>query len=907
MMKRLSPLWSLAVFLAAFAFYLATSAWCPYPGQSSAFIGALCFPGQLGSAVYHPIDGVVLSVLNKFLGGIVGFSLGAAFFGALTVLGVFRMAVAGVRWSMLDLTGIRSTEMRRAQNDLQLTSLMAGLGAAAMALAALPLWAQGTRPLAGGLSTTLGVALLAFSLGARWRCAADLENRTALTLRHRLLLGIVFALAVYLGALSPILLPVSVLGVVLGAWVLVQPEIDGRVGYLFWAVGGCVAGVVASMVTLWWWTEIFTGASGGICQQWMNWLVAVWPTIVPLFTHFEGASALVCFALTAALFLGCFPRAFQRFASPVFGQAVVIGVLVLSLVRWPVEFWDGVAEPSPLVAVAIALLMVTIGMMVGSWMINWLDVHTRWGARRAHVTASVVMMVALSAVALGECLLWHKEGAGASARKVCTELWQLGDRTIPKEASLWLEPDLNATGFLVWRYFQGRPIYPVYNWTIALRDGKMAGKTFQACAQEDPLLAHLIRTGNAPLALYLTHSPRWRQQVIQGDLPVADPASLASLVTDWLGNDTFGTTPIGRRLAHSILMRAARWEARDALTLPPIEAAIHLRRAAVWAPDNMGIALSVAELEKEDLAVSEEERFKAIQAIERNPWLMAPTPAQARSFEVANGPVRTATFRAANRMWSLLQGDRDRIIQELCQRYQQNPAQLSDRERTIALLSLPEETVEALLRTGAPTLSELEVFLCAYPKTERSMALYTQYRDLLADNDALRQLYQPRRGTLATQQAERMQSFFSRDGHFAYALFYVNHLLEKGELSAAATFVSGFTLEERMAEKPCLIEYLRAKVMTALLAQDPADATETLRAWLRSNPSQPTLWTLLLQADAEQTSPALAQDVTDCLQVYPFHRLAATAFAETLRTDLGDAAAAAWLEAVERARQQSTN
>lgn len=906
-MKRLSPLWSLGVFLTAFAFYLATSAWCPYPGQSSTFVGALCFPGQLGCTVYHPIDGVALSVFNWLLGGMVGISLGAAFFGALTVLGVFRMAVAGVRWSMLDLTGIRSSEMRRVQNDLQLTSLMAGLGAAVMALAALPLWAQGTRPLAGGLSTTLGVALLAFSLGARWRCAADLENQMALTLRHRVLLGIVFALAVYVGVLSPILLPISLLGVVLGAWVLVQPEIDGRVGYLLWAAGGSVVGVVASIVTLWWWAAIFTTASGGAARLWLNWLVAVWPTIVPLFTHFEGASALVCFALTAALFLGCFPRAFRRFGSPIFGQIVVIGVLVLSLVRWPAEFWDGVAEPSPLVAVAIALLMVTVGMLAGSWMGNWLDVHTRWGARRAHTAASVALMAVLSAVAVGECLLWHEEGAGTSARKVCEELWKLGDRTVPQEASLWLAPDLNTAGFLVWRHLQGRPIYPVRNWDIALRDGKIAGKSFAECAQEDPLLARMQQVGHPALALYLAHSQRWRKQVIQGDLPAADPASLASLATDWLGSSAFGTTPIGRALARSILMRAARWEARNALSLPPIEAASHLRRAAVWAPENIGIALSVAALEQEQLSVSEEERFKAIQATERTPWLMAPTPDQARTFEAANGPVRTAAFRAANRMWRLLQDDRDRIIQELCARYQQNPAQLSDRERTIALLSLPEETVEALLRTGAPTLSELEVFLCAYPKTERSMALYTQYRDLLADNDALRQLYQPRRGTLATQQAERMQSFFSRDGHFAYALFYVNHLLEKGELSAAATFVSGFTLEERMAEKPCLIEYLRAKVMTALLAQDPADATETLRAWLRSNPNQPTLWTLLLQADAEQTSPALAQDVTDCLQVYPFHRLAATAFAETLRTDLGDAAAAAWLEAVERARQQSTN
>ena len=903
---RIHWVWSLAVLALSVAFYLATSAWGPYVGLSAQFVAGHLFEG-LPTLGVHPVEEVVLRLTLRLVRpdqAMAALSVLAALFGGLSVMGLFRAAVAGVKWSCLDMTGIRSHELSRAHDDLRVVMLMTGLGTALLGLVALPLWAQGTRPLPGGLSTTLGMALITFSLGLRRRCTEDLESHRRLTSRHQVLLCMVFALAAYLGIASPELAIVALLGVLLGGWVLLQPEIEWRLGYFLWAGLGLLAGAVGSLLTFGWALALSGAEQVPLLRGWLEMMTSQWLGVIALVTDYEQVLALLLFALPSALFFGCFPRAFRRFASPLLGQVVTFAVVGLCLAGWPEELWALLAEPTPLAALGLAMLLLVLGMTVGSWACNWLDVHTRWPALRAQTLAATGTLCVLAALAVTEGLRWHVAGAGRSAQTFSQALWSATDRALPPKATLWLRANMaGQADFLLWRYTQARPIYPMIvpgRWPKAVRFGE---RSLEACFEQDPVLGEL-RAEPEVCELYLLYSP-WRSYLFKGTLPVADPEQLAALA-DWAAQTPFGGTFVGKRTIADMRARAARAAVERAYALPPLEAAKLLRQAVGWDPENKSAPLSLAALAAEEIRITDEECLRAVQIEEREPWILEPPTARAAVFEAHYGPVRNDAFRAAGRLRRLLQEDRERMIAGLCDVYRHAPDLLSPRERVIALLSLPEAEAGDLLSTGAPTVDDLELYLFAYPLSERSQSLYKRHQAQLGKHEALAQLYRTRYGLSRERMGERILSFFSRDGRFAYALFHTDELLGRGELDEAERFVTGFAVQERLADRPCQGEALRARVLEKRAASDPAAALATAREWLAKDPAQPTLWTLLLESPAQvRGSAEFVADLHHCLGAYPLHAVAGELFARDLAARFGDDAATRWREAMRRARAAS--
>ena len=224
------------------------------------------------------------------------------------------------------------------------------------------------------------------------------------------------------------------------------------------------------------------------------------------------------------------------------------------------------------------------------------------------------------------------------------------------------------------------------------------------------------------------------------------------------------------------------------------------------------------------------------------------------------------------------------------------------------MLALGEAAGATHLQQVPAQPEELELYLLAYPLTESSCALYQLYRDALKENSALTQIYNTRYGVNRDRLRDRILSFFSRDGHFAYALFYVNDCLAQGDLEEAAQFVTGFSFRERMAEMPYLAETLRVRVLEKIAETDAPRAVELVRDWLRSEPKQPALWSFLcVHAGAlgeAQGQVSVAEALT-CLAYYPIHPQAGQWFEAYLRTQGGDLFAARWEEACRRARAAS--
>ena len=826
-----------------------------------------------------------------------GFSWGAALLGGLTILGLFRATMAGISLSCVDMNGIRTHEMGRMREDLWLVMLLTGLGTALAGLVALPLWAQGTRPLAGGVVTMLGMALICFALRLRRRCIEDLEGTNQLTFRHQVLLAGVFALAAYLGVDALQLAPVALVGMLLGASAFVRAEGTAQALNLLWAAIGMVAGVVASIAT-YWASLTLAGVEmeASIGVLWVNRVMAVWKGALPWVMSFEGASALLLFAVPMGLYFGCFPQAYLKFASPLIGQLVILLALGACLAQWPTALWETLAEPSALSALGLAMLICVAGMMVGSWASNWLDVHTRWKPSMAHGVVTVMVMGPLCALAGVEGWLWHNQGAGRPAREVCREVWKAQERSVPAQAQVWLEAHWRGVeDFVVWRYTQGRTLYPVLPGEALRRPVLLGEKLWEACVAEDMPLT-LLQTAPKPLVQYLEASP-WRQYVMSGQLPLGNEREVMALV-QWAEMTPFGLTPVGQRFLQGIRKQAARAAVARAYALPPTEAADWLREALSWDADNRAAQLSLAALAEEGVAISQEEQMAGVSILERDPWLQAPLPSRALAFQMAYGPVRNAAFRAARRLACLEAGNRERMLAELCTVYQESPLTLSAQERLIALLALGEAEGAEHLRHVPAEPEELELYLLAYPLTEASRALYQTYRETLKENSALTQIYNARYGVNRDRLRDRILSFFSRDGHFAYALFYVNDCLTQGDLLEAAQFVTGFSFRERMAETPYLAEILRVRVLEKIAQEDAPKSVELAYDWLRSEPKQPALWSFLFEHAADTS----VDDALACLATYPLHPQAGARLGDYLRAQAGEASATRWEEACKRAR-----
>lgn len=900
--SRTCALWTAVVFMAAFAFYALTAAFVPVPGASAAFASALCFPGSAPAVMEYPLDAVLGRAVATLAGPghmMAALAALAALLGALAVTGLFRATVAGVRFSCLDLTGIREAELPRVIADVSATAILAGLGAALAGAVSLPLWALGTRPLPGALSAVLGVALLTFAMGVRWRAAANpMTAPSPNALFPRVLMGAVFGFAAFLGTTAPTLVPVAALGIVLAGGPLIDRDTENRLAFTPWIALGLLVGVALSVLSVWLWHEMFgAGAEAGPLSLWGRWMQGALPELQRLFLSFGGVAPLALFALGAALLLGCFPTAYLRFGTPFVGQLATLALAVAMALRWPGELWDGMSEPSALGAVGVAVATVAFGLTVGSWARNWLDVHTHWPRARAHAMAALFVSMPALALALALIHANAADGSGAAAQRALRGAWEETDAALPKEAAVWWAPPPDATGLLMRRAATGAPIRP-----MSVNGRPMGSSALPAALAErlagDPVADALATVGQEALRLYLAHTPATAQAFLEGPLPDT-VAETFGAVADALETTAFGATPLGVRTVRTLRAEAARAAVNQAAEAAPREAIALLRRALALDPGNPAAALGLEALERR--TPDPNNPSAALLALERHPWLREPPPARARAFEAAYGHVRTPAFDSARRLWALSHTDREAALADILAL---DPARLSRQERLLALLNLSEDAAGARLEAGDPTTDELEAYLCAYPKTARAKALFAKHREALRKHGALAQLYGGKGRTAGRRAADKMLSFFLRDGRFAYALFHVNDLLREGAAEEAAAFVSGFNMAERLGACPALAEALRARVLRVLILKEPQAALETARAWLQADPWQPSLWTLLLTNPAQPDGAAA--DARRCLAFLPLHPEATRRFAECLRSAHGDAAANRYLEAIGCAREALT-
>ncbi len=895
-----------AVFLAGLAFYLLTAAWMPYPGVSSQVLAAYCFPGQAPCLGVHPLDDVVMGGLVRLLPQarmIQGTTIFSAVLGALTVLGLFRVVWLANQVFTADAFQANRQDAR-LMADLVHIRWLSGLGAALVGLVAVPLWAQGTRPLSGTVSTALCVLLLLMVLRFLRGVLLSPSVKGGSAAGHWGLFCGSFALAAFLGSASPQLFLVVSFCLFLACKVLVLPDTEHRARYVIAAGISLGVGFAAACLAFIGWQALFAPDSTlPFWQAWVERLIQAWSAAPALIRTFEQSAPLVYFMVEAALFLGCFPRAFQRIGAPLIGQVAIGALTVLPFIPWPQGFWETQAEPSLLGTMGAFLSVANAALLVASWQVAWSESRYSANARKVRTGVLCAGVLGLGVLAVGECARFSAEGAGWTARRDFREPLDILSRLVAPKYTVWEDPPEGSEPLLLTAYEQGRHVWPLRNWKHFPDALYLGSQPFAACRAADPVLACLANLDDASRRDYLRYS-RWRAAFSKDPIPAAKADDIAHAAAQ-IQAAAFGKTASARRFTEAWLGQAARLAAIQAFAAPAAQAAEQLRKARRWAPENVGVCLSLVSLKSEGVALSHEERLAAMQAEEREPWIVQPTYDRVEAFERDDGPVRSQVFRAANRLRCLIQEDQQTLLQQICAAYRETPALLSIAERQIALLALPEAEAGALLLNGSPQEQELELYLCAYPWSETSLELYRRHAEILAGNSALAALYAPGRKTLRTFLAERALAFFTRDGRFPYALFHVETLLRSGKLAEAVRFVSSFTFSERLASQPYFAEFLRWKVASAALASGETKTVEsmrqTLRAWVLAIPEQAALWHLLLTAP-EPDAALRAKDLHHCMAVFPFHPAAVPRFAETLRAQAGAEAAAAWQQAAARFR-----
>lgn len=893
------------VFAVAAGVYLLTAAFVPYPGLSTDYLAALCFPGAADMLGAYKLDEWVLCHLIQIAGPdrmFVWCTCFSALCGALMITLLFLTAQSAVRLFCIDYTGIRSYERARAERDMHFIAHISGIGTVAIALTALPLWAMSTRLLPGTLTACAGMAFLALAVELRCRCAEDVRDSLLPSVAHRAMMGILFGGALFFATLSPTMLPVAIVGILFGGWVLILPRIDGRLSYFPWILGGLAAGLLFSGIVSTAWHALFNAETTlSPFILWAQGVMGAVPAIMGMVLNFDGAAPLVFFAAAAALFFGTFPRAFLYFGTPLIGQIGIVALFALSIARWPAEFWVLLSEPTPVAVLGMAFAVLLFALLVGAWAKHLLDSLPRWSASRAHFAAMTVALCFFGCLMLLLGGRNMQDGSGISARRALGPIRETMNRLLPEACTVWIDPPQNASLFLVQRYADGRPVCPVRKVERMFERLQLKGKPFADCCAEDPVLAELAALGGDPLLQYLRFSD-WGAEVVTGSLAVTRAAQVEAIAARVAATD-FGETVVGERLVRTLSRRAAATYAAQALRMPDAQAAELLQRAKTLDPENPGILLSLGALTETGYPVSQADALLALKTVEENPWLRAPTLAQAHAFEQQYGPVRSEVFRAAKRLRDFLENPEENVA-AIAEAYRAAPDRLSDRERVIALLSLGEEEILSGFEGREPSRTEIEAYLCFYLRTERAMACYKRYEALLKENDALSVLYRNRGRIAADRLHEKAYAFFARDGYFPYAYVYLLGLLRSDDPTEAAAFVSGFSFRDHLRERPCLAEELRVRVLKRIEASDPSRAVTLARDWLQKEPLQPRLWTFLLNRDSALEPELLAADVRAALRHYPLHPLASTAFAAELTRLHGPDAAARWTQSVVRARAE---
>lgn len=893
------------VFLAAAAFYLLTAAFVPYPGLSTGYLAAICFPEATETLGTHLLDEWVTFQIVHLAGAermILWTTLLSACCGGAFVALLFLAVKSTVHLSCLDQTGLRARELARAERDTRFIARISGVGAALLGLVSLPIWSMGTRLLPGSVTACAGMAFFALAIALRRFCAEDAHSGSFPAWNRRLMMGLLFALALFLGTLSPMLLPMAVAGILFGGWILVLPRIEGRVSYFPWIAGGIAAGLAASIGVSAAWHSVFNPeATLPAVLLWAQSLKGIAVTLIAMTQRFESLAPLVLFAAATALFFGTFPRAFLRFGTPLVGQLAIVALVVLLLLHWPAEFRPLLSEPDPLVMLGMAMTVMLAALLVGSWAKQWLDFAVRLKGVRTHLIALIGTAGLLGGLTAAFAVANCTAGAGLSARQALSPISRALAQVVPDGCTVWVDPPQNAALFLVHRYAAGSPVCPVREIDRVLHRLRLGGNDFVSCCAADPVLNELAAIGGAPLVQYLRFSD-WGEGVLAGS-PATAHAAQVEAVAAQVTETPFGRTPVGERFVRDLARQAARVYAAQANQTDDDAAAEPLlRKAKALDPENLGVRLSLGALADSGWQVSKSDELAAVDVLEKDPRLRAPTLKLAADFETQYGPVRSATFRAAARLRNFLENPEENVA-AIVEAYRNTPDLLSDRERVIALLTLDEPSILAVFADREPSRAEIEAYLCFHLRTDASKACYKRYEPILRENDALSVLYR-NRGYLSEERLhEKAYAFFARDGYFPYAYVYLHGLLRTGGLTEAATFVSGFSFREALLERPCLAEELRVRVLQTVALQDPVRAVSLAREWLHTEPAQPRIRTFLLNQTAAADGERFAADVRESLRYYPLHPVASAALAEELTRLHGAEAAARWVQSVARARR----
>lgn len=898
-------IWSFVVFTAALLFYLVSAAFVPYLGLSSEYLTALCYPAHASSLLNSPTDVVFFRTLLQFIPSqslctAIGFV--QCLIGAAIVTCLFRSAIATVRHSCLDLTGIRQNELDRTLFSISHASLATGLGTALLATTLLPLWATATRPYPQSLAALIAVATLTAALEFRWHAAQQLILAETAKLRHAFWLLLTTAGIAYLSLTHAMLLPVAAFALVLAGGIFLKREAQGRFIYAMMGGAGVILGLIASVLVTGTWASMLNVTHAPLPNTlviWAQQLAATLPATIRSFTAFEGLVPLVLFLTAAALFLGTFPFAYLKLGAPIIGQLACIALGVVLLLQWPAAAWELLEEPNALCIVGGCMAILCLGALFGSWLHHLLEHTHRWNRRKVRLVALSITFIILGSYAITQGCINALTGSGRPMTQAMETIAPVLDQLLPEETQLWITPNPDTFGMLARRVIAQKPVYPQTEDFATVTEASLAQHpVLGQLAKTDSLLRRLAKLGGEPLRQYLLTEKNTLG--ILTHLDAQTTAVEAARAARLLSDTPVGSTTIGKRCVTQLNRLAAREHAACAIRTEPEIAVTHLRLARTLDPENPGIKLSLAALKEQMIAITQEELDAARDVLEAEPRWKAPSEHDALTFEYRYGPVQTQGFCSASRLRRLRLGNAPAVLEEILHLYRHVPKLLSKSEHLIAMLNLPEAEAAIAAEKSDPECAEMELFFCLYPDNPISTELYQRHAASLRGRDALTVLFRNRVSHLRDRTSDKMLAFFSRDGVFAYALYYVNALLAADQMETAIAFAGGFNVRERLAKTPALIEELCCRVLDKLEESAPAHARVVCQGWLRSNPRQHRLWTHLLNnpsSSAEQNRI----DIETCLLYYPLHPIATHLYAALLEEELGPEAAARYRNAIQQA------
>ncbi len=874
---RVSNWWTAGTFLGAFLFYALSACYVLYPGVSTTFVTEVFFPEFLSPTVASLVDQLFYRWILAFVPS--GWELRVmvlvnAALGAVTVMSLYRAALAMVRTVVVRLGGMEEGFPLRGKRELRNLSLLVGISVAVMGMVACPLWTSATRLLPDTLMTTVAAVTLTFAVGVRWRSAEAFLRGIEPRFRTVILMVGAFFWATFVVLMYPLLFPVTLLSVFIAGWILVQQDVTARRTYILASVIGVVMAIIASFVCVQLWSVTVVPSSNvNALSVWVTQLSSILPQIMGAFHSFETIAPMVFFAACCALFFGTFPLAYYRLGNGFVGQCVILVLLSLTYLMWPLELAEMMYEPPALLTLSVIFLILLVGMMVGSWVRSWYDMHATWSSKRVAFVAVSITVVCCSVVTIGNLICFTKTASGRVAQPVLEKMWADLDKTVPERRTLWWKPESEVYGILMNRILKGESLRPVVSTVGMLID-----------ATDSTGLSKISPRAYAAYRCFVAP-----EQVQLGALPMESAQQLAAIATELEGT-VFGSTVVGQRTMKVLRQQAARAYVTQAYTASLEEADRMLHLAYALDPENVGALLGIGALAREGRVISNEEELAARALRERDEDFRNPTPDVAIRLMKRYGPVRTPAFIEADRLHRLRNIAPEEMLEQISRLYLEDPTALSTYERCLAVFYLPEAEARKVILTVEPTPEELRLYFALYPWTETSEKLWETYKDTkLADSEGMIVLRRTRKEGTRKQLLDRALTFFLRDERFGYALFYVNGLLEDDRVDEAAAFVAGFNVQSRLKSRPYLAERLRLRVAEKLYARDNASAAEMLERWLLTDPMQPMLWAYYFTHTKFENKALLQIAAGRCLNVYPFHAKALDAARMCLDSEEGHA------------------